>query len=54
MSGNIITNNTRNGIAITGAESTDNKIQGNLIGTNRKGEELGNGTAGIDISSGAS
>lgn len=52
--GNLITGNTRNGIAIKGNGSIDNIIQSNLVGTNRKGNLLGNESDGISLSDGAS
>ena len=54
INGNIITANTRNGIAIKGNDSTGNIIQSNLIGTNRKGDVIGNELNGINLSDGAS
>jgi parallel beta-helix repeat protein len=52
--GNVINGNTRNGIAIKGNDSTYNIIQSNLVGTNRKGDLLGNEADGIRLSDGAS
>ena len=49
-SGNIISANTGNGILIGGAGSTDNVVQGNLIGTTNGGDtELGNSGSGVRI-----
>ncbi|MGB7327719.1 MAG: Ig-like domain-containing protein [Rubripirellula sp.] len=48
--GNVLSGNTRHGIAIAGATATDNVIAGNLIGTNASGTAgVGNGSFGIYI-----
>jgi hypothetical protein len=51
---NLISGNNQYGIYINGASATNNEILGNYIGTNSSGTaNVGNGTAGIIISSGA-
>lgn len=52
---NVISGNTDDGIAIFGASSTGNVVQGNYIGTDITGLiDLGNGADGIDINTSAS
>jgi titin len=51
---NLISGNTKHGIALTGAGTTGNSIIGNLIGTNLAGTTgLGNGRDGVNLTSGA-
>ncbi len=45
--GNIISGNEGDGIILS--ESQMNEIIGNYIGTNTKGDDLGNGEVGVDI-----
>jgi hypothetical protein len=48
--GNVISDNQWNGIFIFGEDARGNKVLGNLIGTDKDGEEkLGNGENGVDI-----
>src|SRR5207244_811911 len=48
--GNLISGNGQSGIFINGAAATGNRVQGNLIGTDRGGTlDLGNADAGIAI-----
>ncbi len=51
---NVIAGNTNHGIYLTGSETTGNFVQGNYIGTTSGSLALGNGSAGIYVSSGAS
>ena len=52
--GNLISGNNSFGVAIVNADSTDNKIQGNFIGTDITGTvDLGNGVHGVYIINGA-
>ena len=44
---NVISGNNQNGVYLTGASVTQNSVQGNYIGTNAGGQNLGNGSAGI-------
>lgn len=47
--GNVISGNNGNGISLVTAEATGNQIQGNLIGLNLQGNDLGNSGHGIGI-----
>jgi len=52
--GNVISGNKAAGVAITGADTAGNLVQGNYIGTQAGGTgSLGNGSAGILIDGGA-
>ncbi len=51
--GNVISGNTQNGVYLTGASTTQNTVQGNYIGTNASDLNIGNGSAGILVNSGA-
>ena len=46
---NIISGNKNNGILIVGSASTANLVQGNFIGTNASGANLGNSLSGVLI-----
>ena len=48
---NTIAGNNLHGIVLSGADSTQNFIQNNFIGTNSSGTDLGNGGDGINITS---
>jgi hypothetical protein len=51
---NVISGNSDDGIFISGAGTTGNKVQGNFVGLNAAGAaDLGNGDSGVEISSGA-
>ena len=50
---NVISGNNQNGVYLSGASVTQNSVQGNYIGTNAGGQNLGNGSAGILVSSSA-
>ncbi len=51
---NVISGNTNDGIDVTDSGTSGNLVAGNLIGTNATGARpLGNGGAGVSISSGA-
>ena len=51
---NVISGNTRDGVALTGAETDFNTFEGNLIGTNEAGTAaLANGRQGVIIIDGA-
>ena len=52
-SGNVISGNAQNGIYLTGASTNQNIIEGNYIGTNAGGQDLGNGSSGILVASSA-
>jgi hypothetical protein len=52
--GNIISSNGRDGVALDGAGTVINFVQGNLIGTGKFDEPLGNGRNGVTISGSAS
>ncbi len=48
--GNLISGNDRNGVLIAGSGSSDNLVQGNLIGTDVTGSvKVGNGASGVEI-----
>jgi len=48
--GNVISGNTQNGVNINGVSSSDNKLQGNYIGTDASGmSALPNGVFGVSI-----
>jgi hypothetical protein len=47
--GNFIGLNGFGGIALSGPSATGNVVQGNYVGTNAAGADLGNGNAGIQI-----
>ncbi|MGH9838271.1 MAG: hypothetical protein ACREEM_05760 [Blastocatellia bacterium] len=52
---NIISGNKQHGVLIAGANSTENKVQGNYIGLNATGAaKLGNAINGVHIENGAS
>jgi titin len=52
-SANLISGNTRVGVLISGPKATQNKLQGNLIGTDATGmSAVGNGKAGVRIDEG--
>ena len=46
--GNVISGNTADGVRII-SNSRDNKVQGNWIGTDESGADLGNGGSGVKI-----
>ncbi len=52
--GNVIAGNTNHGIYLLGSGTTGNLVQGNYIGTTSGSLALGNGGAGVFVSSGAS
>ncbi|MDX2442750.1 MAG: gliding motility-associated C-terminal domain-containing protein, partial [Bacteroidales bacterium] len=52
--GNVISGNDQRGIYLMGAGASQYLIQGNYIGTNSGGQDLGNGGAGILVSSSTS
>ncbi len=53
-SGNVIAGNTNHGVYLLGSGTTGNFVQGNYIGTTPGSLALGNGGAGVYVSSGAS
>jgi trimeric autotransporter adhesin len=52
-SGNVISNNRESAIYIGGNSASNTKVYNNTIGLTRTGSAAGNGTAGIEIASGA-
>jgi hypothetical protein len=50
---NVITQNGGDGVWISGAKATGNRVRFNLIGTDSSGAALGNGTNGVEIDQGA-
>ncbi len=54
VTGNLISGNGGNGVLITGAGTTDNKVEGNIIGADVNGNKaIANGINGIEIKAGA-
>jgi CSLREA domain-containing protein len=52
---NVISGNSQGGVYITGADATENRVQGNYIGTDRNGQlDRGNTLSGVAIDLGAS
>jgi CSLREA domain-containing protein len=52
---NVISGNSQGGVYITGADATENQVQGNYIGTDRNGQlDRGNTLSGVAIDLGAS